>query len=654
MALKIFKNKNKSGSKEKKTTTDYDNYSALSGMRVNLLVILIGGAALFISAVMFYLLIIKGVFGEVKIDEMTPSKKNIELAFNKKTEVAILYSKYTENLLEEGSTWLIDNVNTWEKFLKSHRIPYKILGDHDIELGAEKQYKVLIMPGSRVLSDKEVSELKLFIKNGGSLFSTGGPATFSPDGKWAGWRFFNEVFGLKFTKEIDPEEGTTKIHTVRGNLPITTGVPTGYTLDIATWDRPIYAEVLEPRTIQASYWYDFRREHGLVIENIRKSAGSAFGRYGKGRFVWYGFELNSVIGNQQDYIYFDRFFSSSMNWLMHLPTAEVVDWPPPYKSAAIIVPVVTKNPENIKNFTGVFKTSDASTIFTNADNLAKNRNVLLKYAAGLNIGLALDIGYMESFEDTTNSLYSINEQNDILKNAKAEADSLLGVDVKKLMPINGFFDKNTLSAMAKNGFDLIFTDSLTDRIIPKTEIFNGHKIFIVGNTARDDYRVIRDFGLKDLNFQEYTYEEDVDRVDFTGGLYVLKLHTDEQLKPENLSVIRRIINYIKKKNNVWLTTLDDLQNWWFKRGGVEIHFTVRGKRRLAVEVSNPADEAVRDFMVKIYLNKSIADLKVSSDIINTKLPEYTFDEATQSIYLTFNKLDAGDTRSILLDFKNKE
>jgi len=651
VALKFFKKRKKKVKSSKLSADNYEN-TALSGMRVNIFVILIGGAALFISAVMFYLLIIKGVFGEVKVDEMTPSKKNLEAVIKKKTEVAILYSKYTENLLEEGSTWLVDNISTWEKFLKSHKIPYKIIYDHDVELGAEKQYKVLIMPGSRVLSDKEVSEIKLYIKHGGSLFSTGGPATFSPDGKWAGWKFFNEVFGLKFTKEIDPEEGTTKIHTVRGNLPITTGVPTGYTLDIATWDRPIYAEVLEPRTIQASYWYDFRREHGLVIENIQKSAGSAFGRYGKGRFVWYGFELNSVIGTQEDYIYFDRFFSSSLDWLLHLPTAEIVDWPPPYKSAAVMVPIVTSQPENLKNFTGIFGTGDASTVFTSAEKLQQDRKYLIKYAAGLNIGLELDIGYVESFEDTTNSLYSIDEQNEILRNAKMEADSLLGIDVKKLMPTYGYFDKNTLSAMSKNGFNLIFTDSLTDRIIPKTEIFDGNKIFIVGNTARDDYRVIRDFGLKDLHFQEYTYEEDVDRVDFTGGLYVFKFHTDEQLKSANIPVIRKVVNYVRSKN-MWFTTLDELQNWWFKRGGVEINFTVRGKRRISIEVSNPSKQAVEDFMVKVYLNKAISDLKVSSDIINTKLPAYTFDEATESVYLTFDKLDAGDTRSILLDFVNK-
>jgi len=57
-------------------------------------------------------------------------------------------------------------------------------------------------------------------------------------------------------------------------------------------------EVVEPRTTQASTWYNFKRDSGLVRDAIEKSAGIAYGTYGKGRFVWMGFELNSVLVNR--------------------------------------------------------------------------------------------------------------------------------------------------------------------------------------------------------------------------------------------------------------------------------------------------------------------------------------------------------------------
>ena len=77
-----------------------------------------------------------------------------------------------------------------------------------------------------------------------------------------------------------------------------------FRLKVATWDRPMAVEVLDPRTTQVSFWYNYRMDDGLVREEIKKSAGIAYGTYGKGRFMWMGFELNSIIGVQEDYILF--------------------------------------------------------------------------------------------------------------------------------------------------------------------------------------------------------------------------------------------------------------------------------------------------------------------------------------------------------------
>ncbi|NMB81955.1 MAG: hypothetical protein GYA14_09065, partial [Ignavibacteria bacterium] len=235
------------------------------GLRVNYLIIFLSGLVLLITGILVFLLIVRNIYGSYEIKEILPTKKNLQLLSSeeKSGRAAILYSKYTENMLPSGSTWLKDNVDTWKKFVKGARMEFDVISDQDIELGQHLNYKVVILPGSKSLSDRQMVQLKKYLENGGSIFVSGGPATFSDEGKWRGWEFFTEVFGMKFNREIKPEE-SYKVHTLRGNLPITAGIPTGYTLKIATWDRPIYAEVLEPRTTQVSFWYDFRREAGLV------------------------------------------------------------------------------------------------------------------------------------------------------------------------------------------------------------------------------------------------------------------------------------------------------------------------------------------------------------------------------------------------------
>jgi hypothetical protein len=84
-------------------------------------------------------------------------------------------------------------------------------------------------------------------------------------------------------------------------------------------------------------------DDGLVREEIKKSAGIAYGNFSKGRFMWMGFELNSIIGVQEDYIFLKGLFNNSIKWLLYSPIAYVRDWPTGYEAAAVITPVLSEN-----------------------------------------------------------------------------------------------------------------------------------------------------------------------------------------------------------------------------------------------------------------------------------------------------------------------
>ncbi len=623
------------------------------GLKVNYLIIFLSGLVLLVAGILVYLLIIQGVYGNYDVKEILPSKKNIEeIISNKGHSTAILYSNYTQNMLPEGSTWLSDNVDTWETFLKGIKVGYDIIDDHDIEQGELSAYKLLILPGSKSLSDAELIQIKKYLEKGGSVFATGGTASYSDEAKWRGWNFFTEVYGMKFNREIDPKIDKYKLHTLRGNLPVTGGIPTGYTLDIATWDRPIYAEILEPRTTQVSFWYNFRREKGLVNEQIQKSAGISYGTYGKGRFVWYGFELNSVVGKQEDYIYFGRLFQGCINWLTYKATAYVKDWPAPYESAAIFTPTISNDFSNIKNLTGLLSSHHyPATFIVDPYEAAQHPKIIKSLSKYGDFAAITDLGFLESAEDTVNKLYDEDVQ---LANILPGVDTLskiIGSKVKGISPLFGFYNENTLQVMAKENLNFIITDSLTDRAVPKKIIRGTKQILAISNTSRDDYTIINKFGLTERKFQDYTYREDIDRVIFVGGLYVFKVHTDAQLKPEYSGEINKVMQYLKKKK-VWITSIKELKKWWFRREGIEIRYETRSKRRIVVEVSNPKKTMADDFVVEVHLNKPVKNIKISSEIINTKIPEFDFDAANYILYLYIKDLDSGDSRTFDVDFEN--
>ncbi len=617
---------------------------------VNQGVIILAGALFLVGSIIIYFFILQGIFGKFDSSELVPDTDVIEgVVFGKQASIAILYSQYTENMLPEGSTWLNDNITTWKKFLGNMNVKYNIIKDGDIEKGNFTNYKILVLPGSRALSDREILQIKKYIDEGGSVFATSGTASYSDDGKWRGWEFFSEVFGLDFSKEID-NDNVTKVHTLRGGLPITANIPTGYPLKVATWDKPMSVEVLDPRTKQVSFWYNYRLEDGLVREEIKKSAGIVYGTYGKGRFVWMGFEINSVIGVQEDYIYFDRLFNNCINWLSYNPIAYLKDWPDGYDAAAVLMPTLNGNVSNVQNLVSILKAEKVkASFFIEPSAAEQNSSIVKSLTAYGDVSAIVDIGYLAFVDDTVNKLDDYSLQFEKFRSAKAAIEAVTSKPVYGALPYYGLFDESTLRALIDAKYKYVVTDSLTDRSVPRTIILGENRIISMTKTARDDYEVIRDFGLTQPEFQLYTYQEDVDRVLFEGGLYLFKMHTDYQLKPENVHVVKDLIKDMKKKN-IWITTASEIEKWYAKRNYVEIRVDRRGERRVAVTVSNPGVETVDGIIIDVDLNDDAGNLKLNTEIIGTKPARFKYEKAKKTAYLYIDDLKPGESRTYYIDY----
>ena len=617
---------------------------------VNQSLIISSGIAFLAASVLIYLFILRGVFGKFKAADLVPNEQTVKnIIYGPPVPVAILYSRYTQNMMPDTSTWERDNIDAWEKFLSNSKYRFNVIADSTIELGLIYNYKIIILPGSKSLSDKEIMQLKKYVKQGGSIFATSGIASYSDDGKWRGWDFLSEVFGLKFSKEI-PNDQFTQIHTLRGGLPITANIPAGYPLRVATWDRPIAAEVLDPRTIQASFWYNYRMQVGLTRDEIKKSAGIAYGTYGKGRFVWMGFDITSIIGVQEDYIYFDRLFNNSMNWLFYNPVAFIKNWPLNFSAAAVLVPTMTKEASNINNLLPVLNSENVkATFFIDPQVAEKNKDLVKNLVYFGDIGPLVDIGRLNSVNDTVNKLYDYNTQYFNLSEAKKNLHAITNSTVAGCMPYYGLYDQNTVKALINSGYKYVIADSLSDRSVPKTIIRGDSLVVGFEKTARDDYEIIRDFNLKNQDFQFYTYQEDIDRILFEGGLYLFKLHTEYQCQKDNVEVVKRIIQDLKEKN-FWITTASEIEKWWARRSHVEVKVSQMGNTRTALIVSNPGKHMVTGLVIQVDMSKPVSNIKMSSEIIGTKLAKYDYNKLKKVIYVYINKLEPDESRTYYLDY----
>jgi hypothetical protein len=193
------------------------------------------------------------------------------------------------------------------------------------------------------------------------------------------------------------------------------------------------------------------------------------------------------------------------------------------------------------------------------------------------------------------------------------------------------------------------TDSLTDRSVPKTLIRGANRILSLTKTSRDDYEVIRDFNLVLPEFQFYTYQEDVDRVLFEGGMYIMKIHPEYQCKPENVDVVKQVIQDLKRKN-FWITTASEIQNWYSKKNFVEIQVDKRGELRVAVTVSNPGHETINQLVIQVDLNINADKVSLSTDIIGTKTAKFQHEKGSKTINLFIDDLKSSESRTYYIDY----
>lgn len=611
------------------------------------------GLAIVLVALFNFYFIINGIYGKIKLHELSPNIKSLKaLFYSQKPKAAILNSTYTRNLLPKNSTWLKDNITTWQKFINNFDFDFEVVSDNILETTDLSDYNLLILAGTKSLSDKQIIKIKKYLEQGGSVLATSGTASYSSDGKWRGWQFFSEVFGIRFSKEINNDE-LSKIHTIRGGLPLTADIPAGYALQIATWDRPIAAEVLDPRTIQLSYWYNYNIERGLMREEIKKSAGIVYGSYGKGRFLWMGFEINSVIGSNTNHIFLERLIKNSLNWLSRNPIAYVRDWPNNYTAGAVILPYLEEDLSSTGSLLEIVKSKQVSPTFIIEQNqIRKDNEETLKLLSRFGeIIPSTAFGYPASAYDSSNNLFDYNTQQQNLNKLKAKLNEVTDQKIDGILPLFGLFDKNTLRALTKSNLAYLISDSSNGNSLPKIFWYEKNKIIGLNKSSRDDFDIVKNYGLTDSIFQFYTYQEDIDRLAFEGGLYLLKAHSSYQLQSKYLNVLSKLIDDLREKN-FWITTAREVSRWFNTKSQIEVGVKKIGSRRVRLTVSNPSDAFAERIEIDADLSEEVSNVVLSAEIIGTEIPNFKKLNKGSLIRLTINELKPHESRIYYIDYEN--
>lgn len=197
-----------------------------------------------------------------------------------------------------------------ETVLIENHIPHDFIADDQVSKERLRNYKVVILPNVRCLSDKELLLLIEFVGNGGNIVATYETSLYNGEGSKREDFGLAEMFGCHFTGEkintrqdcyqfiVDPAHAIVKPDSSETELLINAGYtllckPTPQAKKICT-----YVPVVHNQPPEKAWTNEWSREFPTVLENV----------YKKGRVIYFA--------NQPDLISFEMGHSDVRNLLL--------------------------------------------------------------------------------------------------------------------------------------------------------------------------------------------------------------------------------------------------------------------------------------------------------------------------------------------------
>ncbi|MFB0510049.1 MAG: polysaccharide deacetylase family protein [bacterium] len=611
----------------------------MSYRRINLLTLLILGLVIVLVSIAAYYFTLQIVRGEMRlknvklaIPTIAPAKKSRPIT----ARIALLISDYRQKRSGTSNT---DNfIKGWQNFFAKENISYDTIRDQDLELNKIK-YDILILPYNPSLPELEINRISEFLNNGGGIIACGECGFMDEKGEIRQPTFLNRVLGITKINEIDQSIKSYVPLTLKTNSPLTVDIALGAQLGLTTEYGCVKARIIEERTVQDGYFYDSEVDKGIALEEIKNSTGLCHGSYGKGRFVWLGFNVFSFTGDdftQKNYV---KFLRNVLLWTASKPLARIKTWPKDYHMAVVISGDIEHKFTNVENVIDILQEYRIKGSFFILSDLAEvNVDMVRAMAKNGEIGIHGD-------EHTVFKGQHYDLQLERLQQAKQVLEGISGQKIIGFRPPYGNYDENTVRALNELGINYL-TSSITGGtnidpyFIPYFEDF-----VVIPKTNKDDYDLFYRDSITDPEAVLNELKDEFDGLYDLGGFFSLSYHTQILALDTNCGVISDLIGYIKPKN-VWIATWQEITDWWRKKRNLELTVQEKGSKQFIVTVTNSGKDAVEDFNIQIFPQIIFPLTQIKSDLKETLKRD--FDPQTGSFSIPIKKLEPKAKRRITI------
>lgn len=524
-----------------------------------------------------------------------------------------------------------DNLLEWFNFFTQESIQFETIHIEEIELG-KANYDVLILPANPFLSDWEISQIANFLDQGGGLIAIGDCGLMDEKGRERVVPFLSRIIGIAKVKDgLKPAKSYCPL-TVKANSPLAISFPLGTRIGTVADYGYVRAQVIEERTTQDGYWYNPFFDSGIPQEEISNSTGLCHGRYNGGRFVWFGFGINSITGDEFSQEIKPKLIRNALLWVTQKPLAQIRPWPKGYQCAAVISGDIENNFNNVSKVIKLFNEKKIKGTFFLLSDLVRSNQSLVKAMAKVG-----EIGLHGNLHIELKDLPYEFQLKEIQK-SKATLERICSSKITGFRPPYGSFDENTLRALDKTGLNYLVSaiaggNTLAPEFFPQLNDF-----IIIPKPNKDDYDIFYRDSITTLEAVKSELKDEFDRIYDLGGYYVLTYHSQILAAPPNYLAIAQMIDYMKNRK-VWITTWQEIADWWRKIRNIELFIEDKDSFNFNLTLNNFGKATVENIQVQVFPGDLFTDSAKIQIRSSTREPiEWDFDAKTKSYNILIKKL----------------
>lgn len=553
-----------------------------------------------------------GPFTVFKKDE------KVNQAMTHDVKVVILYSQASAKMYAENPQGFDGPEQLWERVLKLDGVPYRVISDAVSAQGLGDA-TVLILPGTACLGDDQRKVITRFLEDGKGVVASGAVGTRDSDCTWKGWSFLTKLTGAQSATTATPP---TNINiTFRGQLFFSQQIPSGLKMEVPSQELTLLATP-EPD----AYLSDWMLR---PVENKKMSdvVVAVHHNISSGRVVWFGFSNILPADRDIDQNRLNTYLTSAIDWTGKLPLAILGNWPKVNTSAALVAIGVQQNFTNAASLLKLMKTEGVpATFFCTSSGASKTPDLIKGFDK---VGEVASLGI--AGEPLQGLLPRV--QGERLHQSKLDLEKIVPTKVVGYAPPESLSDTATVLALNDAGYRYELNEMAVTRAVPEIVDFTSSVFFPlqkaevskIFRASLDDYDVLANYRGPEPPGDDLAegFLSDFRRINYLGGVYTLYIHSYLMGSPQYYPALRNVLGHIRSQP-VWLTTGQDLVDWWTARNKIEIQtFKVAGSaHRIRLDVANKGQTDVANSSVYLYLPYHPKKIQVNGIVFRLTSPKF--------------------------------